>query len=200
MTTKRTLKQPQESLDQDTASIIDPAPTHDALGIIASSANTANNGRMNLALALVKAQAECQNVVMNRINPHFKSRYADFAAVRDAVVPIFTKHGLAILQVPHHDGFNGFGLETRLVHESGEQMVWMYPLPQDVSKPQAQGSAISYAKRYTMSSLAAIASEEDDDANAAQNSNGGGRAGGGGANAGASAGGNTPGAAGGIVL
>lgn len=137
---------------------------------------------------------------MNKVNPHFKSKYADFAAVRDSVVPIFTKHGLAILQVPSVDEFTGFCLETRLMHESGEVLVWNYPLPGDVNKPQAQGSAISYAKRYTMSSLAAIASEEDDDANTAQNSYGGGRPFGGGSSSGATTGGNSPGKDGGIVL
>jgi hypothetical protein len=140
---------------------------------------------------------------MNKVNPHFRSKYADFSAVRDAVVPIFTKHGLAILQVPHHDSFDGFALETRLIHSSGEELIWRYPLPADVTKPQAQGSAISYARRYTMSSLAAIASEEDDDANAAQNPNGGGRAPGNGGGA-TGGGGTTRGAVGapdgGIVL
>jgi len=148
----------------------------------------------------VKAQSECQNVVMNKINPHFKSRYADFANVRDAIVPIFTKHGLAILQTPTIDNYAGFCLETRLIHESGEEMVWMFPLPGDVNKPQAIGSSISYARRYTMTSIAAIASEEDDDANAAQAANGGGQAGGNRGGGGAIVGGGTPGKDGGIVL
>jgi hypothetical protein len=152
-----------------------------------------------LAAALAKAQAECQNVVMNKVNPHFRSKYADLAAVRDAIIPVFTKHGLSILQVPTVDNWTGFHLETRLIHSSGEELVWLYPLPQDVTKPQAQGSAISYARRYTMSSLAAIASEEDDDANAAQNPNGGGQPSRSAA-AGAKAGGNIPTPDGGIVL
>jgi len=138
------------------------------------------------------------------VNPHFKSRYADFAAVRDAVVPIFSKHGLAILQSPTTDGFSGFCLESRLIHVSGEEIVWMYPLPSDITKPQAIGSAISYARRYTMGSIAAIASEEDDDANIAQNPNGWGQAagnrGGAVAGGGGAAGGAGQAKDGGIVL
>lgn len=135
-------------------------------------------------------------MVMNKTNPHFRSRYADLAAVRDAIIPAFTKHGLSITQVPTNDGFEGFCLETRLIHSSGEEMVWKFPLPSDVSKMQSIGSAISYARRYTLSAIAAVASEEDDDGNAATNTNGGGRNGPGGAAT--NAGGATP--QGGIVL
>jgi hypothetical protein len=151
---------------------------------------------------LALAQAECKNVTFNKINPHFKSKYADFAAVRDAIVPIFTKHGLSILQSPTVDNYAGFCLETRLIHVSGEEYVWMYPLPTDLNKPQQQGSAISYARRYTFGCLAAIASEEDDDANAAQNPNGGGHAGarGGGAAGGPFFGGAAQAKGGGIEL
>ena len=134
---------------------------------------------------------------MNKVNPHFRSKYADLAAVRDSIVPIFNKHGISIIQAPNVDGFAGFNLETRLVHESGEEMIWNFPLPSDVTKMQAVGSAISYARRYTLSAIACIASEEDDDGNAATNPNGGGQSGrvaGGGATAGGSPSG------GGIVL
>lgn len=137
---------------------------------------------------------------MNKTNPHFKSRYADLSAVRDAIVPVFNKHGLSIIQAPTTDGFSGFSLETRVMHESGEELVFNFPLPSDVNKMQAVGSAISYARRYTLSALACIASEEDDDGNAATNTNGGGYSGGRGAGGGASAGGNSPAPDGGIVL
>lgn len=152
-----------------------------------------------MAAALVKAQAECQNVTMNRTNPHFKSRYADLAAVRDAIIPVFNKHGLAIIQTPTTDDFSGFALETRIVHSSGEQMIWSFPLPSDTSKMQAIGSAISYARRYTLSAIAGVASEEDDDGNAATNTHGGGSTGNRSSGAGAQPVGNSS-ASGGIVL
>lgn len=160
----------------------------------------AGSGRKNLAAALAKAQAECQNVAMNRTNGHFKSRYADLSAVRDAIVPVFNKHGISIIQAPTTDDFSGFSLETRLLHSSGEELVFNFPLPSDVTKMHAVGSAISYARRYTLSALACIASEEDDDGNAATNTNGGGFSGGRGANGGTPAGGGASGPDGGIVL
>lgn len=128
-----------------------------------------------MATALAKAQAECQNVVMNKTNPHFRSRYADLAAVRDAIIPIFNKHGLAIIQCPTVDVEIGFHLENRVVHISGEEFVWRFPLPGDTSKMQSIGSAISYARRYSLSAIGGVASEEDDDGNAATTTNGGGR-------------------------
>ena len=152
-----------------------------------------------MARALARAQAECQNVTMNKVNPHFRSKYADLAAVRDAIVPIFNKHGISIIQAPNANMFAGFNLETRLIHESGEEMIWNFPLPSDVTKMQAVGSAISYARRYTLSAIACIASEEDDDGNAATNPNGGGQSGRV-AGGGASAGGSPPSTNGGIVL
>jgi hypothetical protein len=148
------------------------------------------------------AQAECQNVVMNKVNPHFRSKYADLSAVRDAIIPIFNKHGIAIVQAPTSDMLENFSLETMLLHESGEHMLYHFPLPSDTSNMQKIGSAISYARRYTLSAIAGIASEEDDDGNAATNSNGGGQSlGSGGPLGGAQARGNSAGGAnGGIVL
>lgn len=108
------------------------------------------------------AQAECKNVTMNKKNPHFGSSYADLSAVRDMVIPIFTKHGFSIIQAPNYeDGV--FFLETALIHTSGAHLRWRYPLPGDPSKVQQIGGAITYARRYTLSSIACIASEEDID-------------------------------------
>jgi uncharacterized membrane protein YgcG len=115
---------------------------------------------------------------MNKINPHFRSKYADLAAVRDAIIPVFNKHGLSIIQAPTSDLVGGFTLETRVMHSSGSEIIWNFPLPSDTSKMQSIGSAISYARRYTLSAIAGIASEEDDDGNAATNTNGRGYSGG----------------------
>lgn len=175
-----------------------PAPQSVVPETTAWSHSGAANTKKNLAAALAKAQAECQNVVMNKTNPHFRSRYADLAAVRDAIIPVFAKHGLSIVQCPSVEDFSGFHLETRLIHASGEEIVWRFPLPGDVTKMQAIGSAISYARRYTLSAIAGVASEEDDDGNAATNTNGGGQSGGGGPRGQAPSGGNISG--GGIVL
>lgn len=200
MTIKKKQDELVEMQEQDTTWYIGPATTSDALGTIASYPAGVNSGRKHLATALAKAQAECQNVVMNKTNPHFRSRYADLSAVRDAIVPVFAKHGLSIVQAPSFDEFTSFKLETILMHESGESLTWWFPLPNDVNKMQQIGSAISYARRYTLSAIAGIASEEDDDGNAAQIANGGGQSASRGSGAGTKAGGDSPSPNGGIVL
>ena len=48
--------------------------------------------------ALAKAQAEMTNPVYDSTNPHFKSKYASLAGVRNAIIPVFAKHGVACVQ------------------------------------------------------------------------------------------------------
>jgi len=120
-----------------------------------------------IATALAGAQAKMSNATFNKKNPHFGNRYADLAAIRDATVPALSANGLAITQ------FTSVGdaymlLHTRLAHKSGQWIESIYPLPVILDKPQAMGSALTYAKRYSWASLCGVSAEEDDDANAAQ--------------------------------
>jgi len=118
--------------------------------------------------AFIAAQAEMKNASLNRTNPHFKSRYADLPAVREATLPALTKHGLAIIQTTAIDEA-GFRLCSRLIYRDGSVVAEStYPLSTG-GKPQQIGSEITYARRYTWAALCGIAADEDDDANAAQN-------------------------------
>lgn len=116
-----------------------------------------------LAAALAAAQGEMANAPLNKVNPHFKSRYADLAAVRDATIPALSKHGLAIVQMPDGDGY----LTTTLLHASGQWLMCNYPLPMS-GRPHEIGSAMTYARRYSWQAMCGISADEDDDANAAQ--------------------------------
>lgn len=118
--------------------------------------------------ALAAAQAEMRNPGLERTNGAFKgSRYADLAAVRAAVLPVFAKHGLAVCQVPVV-GQGTAGVETHLLHCSGEERP-MGTLLLPVSKPDAHGygSAITYARRYVLQSIACVVGDDDDDGNGA---------------------------------
>lgn len=124
-----------------------------------------------LAEALVAAQAELKNVGMSRVNPHFKSKYADLASIREAVTPILTAHGLAVVQTTHLEVLNNtvvFVLKTTLLHVSDQKIEAVYPLPMTPDAPQKLGSSITYARRYAISAILGIASEDDDDGEAAQ--------------------------------
>lgn len=120
-----------------------------------------------LSSALAKAQAEMHNAPLNKVNPHFKSKYADLPAIRDAVIPALSKNGIAVTQTPtFRDG--AFVLVTAL--RMGDEVIEaVYPLPIN-DKIQQQGSALTYARRYCLAAICGIAADEDDDGNAAQES------------------------------
>ena len=115
--------------------------------------------------ALAKAQAEMTNPVYDSTNPHFKSKYASLAGVRNAIIPVFAKHGVACVQeLVHHD--NKIGCATRLSHAG--QWIEFEPFFVPAGKNDAQGfgSASTYARRYSLQAVAGVSGDEDDDANA----------------------------------
>lgn len=121
----------------------------------------------NIASALVKAQTALKNPHFDSTNPHFKSKFASLAAVREAVVPVFSACGIAITQWPVATE-NGFaGCITRLDHTSGEWMEERFVLPVDRGNAHGYASCVTYAKRISMQSVAAVVGDEDDDGNAA---------------------------------
>lgn len=116
-----------------------------------------------LSKALSAAQGEMENATLNRINPHFKSKYADLAAIRDAVSPALSKHGLSVTQATGFDEAGNLRLYTRLTHESGQWIESVFPL-QVNANPQAMGSQLTYARRYSLSAICGISADDDDDA------------------------------------
>jgi hypothetical protein len=119
-----------------------------------------------LAKALAKAQSEMSGAIKASVNPHFKSRYADLAAVFDACRAALNKNEIAIVQRVENDP-NGVAVSTTLLHSSGEWISDRCWLPVAQKTAQAYGSAITYGRRYGLAALAGVAAEEDDDGNAA---------------------------------
>ena len=142
--------------------------TEDAMDDGTSSGTTVRRSQAvgKLAAALAAAQAEVRNPPKDSVNPHFKSRYADLATVRDAVLPVFTKHKLSVLQLPCELG-DAPGLTTVLLHESGEWVETSVRLRPVKADPQGVGSALTYMRRYALQALAAVAADDDDDGHAA---------------------------------
>lgn len=118
-----------------------------------------------LAKALTAAQAEMKNPPKDSVNPHFKSRYADLATVRDAVIPVLNRHGLSVVQLPC-EVEAGAALRTVLLHESGEWLGSTMLLRATKSDPQGIGSAITYARRFSLQAIAGVAADDDDDGQA----------------------------------
>ncbi|MFQ3209158.1 MAG: hypothetical protein ACI9HU_000642 [Colwellia sp.] len=114
-----------------------------------------------LAIALNKAQAEMSGAKKKATNPFFKSKYSDMNAVVDAIRIPFCDNGLSYSQFPIFSD-KCVGVETILMHESGEWISSVLMLPMVKQDPQAAGSAITYARRYSLQSIAGIPSEDDD--------------------------------------
>ena len=123
-----------------------------------------------IAEAQSKAQLEMQNPHFDLSNDHFHSKYASLAAVRDAVVPVLAKHGLSLVQSPV-TGDKTAGCSWLLMHKSGQWLSGEVCLPVDRWSAHGIGSAITYARRYSMQAIAGVAGEADDDGNAAVESN-----------------------------
>ena len=119
-----------------------------------------------LAGALAKAQGQMENAAKNKQNPHFKSRYADLAAVLDAIRAPLSANGLSTVQTMQITD-RCILLQTTLLHASGQFISTEYPIAMGL-KPQEMGSAITYGRRYSLAALVGIA-QDDDDANAAAN-------------------------------
>ena len=118
-----------------------------------------------LFTALSAAQGEIENAVKDSNNPHFKSRYADLASVRDAIRKPFAKHGLSFIQTLRTKG-RTVTVETILAHKSGQFISEMADWTALNDTPQAIASASTYGRRYGISAMAGVA-PDDDDGNAA---------------------------------
>jgi hypothetical protein len=119
----------------------------------------------NLAAAMAAAQSEMGAAIKGASNPFFKSKYADLGSVIEAIKPHFAANGLSYVQFPV-SGESSVGVTTRLMHSSGEWLEQDYFIPLGKMDAQAAGSAITYARRYALQSIAGIPAE-DDDGNAA---------------------------------
>lgn len=119
-----------------------------------------------LASALSKAQSEIEGAVKDSTNPFFKSAYADIQSVIQAIKVPLAKHGLSISQLTDYEDGKTI-VETQIMHSSGQWMRGRYPVYAKDDSPQAQGSGLSYAKRYALQSALCV-SAVDDDGNAAQ--------------------------------
>jgi len=116
----------------------------------------------NLATALVKAQKAFGPALKTSTNPHFRSRYADLSACVEAVIDALNDNGIALIQ-KNYDCSNGVMIETMFIHESGEMLeCGILHVPANKQDAQGYGSALTYARRYSLMAACGIAPEDDD--------------------------------------
>jgi hypothetical protein len=124
-----------------------------------------------IAAALAKAQSKIKTAVKDSTNPHFRSKYADLASVREACADALSANDIAVVQAHGFDGAH-VTLTTRLVHKSGQWLESVYLIKPTKEDPQGYASATTYARRISLSSMVGVVADEDDDGNAASQRNG----------------------------
>ncbi|CAB4166412.1 Essential recombination function protein [uncultured Caudovirales phage] len=112
--------------------------------------------------AFVKAQKAFGPALKTSTNPHFRSRYADLSACVEAVIDALNDNGIGLIQTTH-ECESGVTVETLLVHETGQTITsGKLHVPATKQDAQGYGSALTYARRYSLMAICGIAPEDDD--------------------------------------
>ena len=115
-----------------------------------------------ISAALVKAQKQFAPALKTNTNPHFKSRYVGLDGCVEAVIDALNNNGIYLMQ-KNHPNDTGIAVETIFIHESGESISGgVLTVPADKQNPQGYGSALTYARRYSLMAACGIAPEDDD--------------------------------------
>jgi hypothetical protein len=115
-----------------------------------------------IASAFIKAKKEFSPALKDKTNPAFRSKYADLGACLEAVNDALLNNGIALVQRTAEDA-TGVTVETVFLHESGELMEGgRLHVPAAKQDPQGYGSALTYARRYSLMTACGIAPEDDD--------------------------------------
>lgn len=115
-----------------------------------------------IAAAFVKAQKAFGPALKTSTNPHFRSKYADLSNCIEAVIGALNDNGIGLMQRTY-ECQDGVMVETIFVHESGEVMeCGMLHVPAAKHDPQGYGSALTYARRYSLLAATGLAPEDDD--------------------------------------
>jgi hypothetical protein len=111
--------------------------------------------------AFMLSQSQLGAAIKNAKNPFLKNNYADLNAIQQAVLPVFHANGFAIMQLPMKDDLGDY-VETIFAHVSGEKFTCKVYLHYKKDDMQSYGGAITYARRYGLSSMSGVPVEDDD--------------------------------------
>ena len=116
---------------------------------------------------LIEASASFKTPTKNKSNPHFKSQYADLNEVIECVRNPLLDAGLTFTQRIIRADVEPYPITLQTILTDGKDTVILAEFPVQGGTPQQIGSAITYAKRYSLVAAFGLAVDEDDDGNAA---------------------------------
>lgn len=127
-----------------------------------------------LASALAEAQGEIDPPnkthtakVRMKSGGEYSYRYSTLDDMIAALRGPLSKHGLSFTQVVAQKGML-VGVSTLILHKSGQWLCTGTIMLEGGVEPQSQGSALTYARRYSLGAAFGIAAADDDDAVVAQ--------------------------------
>jgi hypothetical protein len=110
---------------------------------------------------LAKVKEELGAITKGSDNPFFKSKYADLNTHLEAVEPLLHKNGMILLQpIQIIDGVNT--VSSIIIHAKSGQKVSSSMKLIGENDMQKAGSAVTYARRYTLGALLSMRAEDDD--------------------------------------
>lgn len=115
--------------------------------------------------ALIKAQSEFPAIPKKSTNPFHGSKYADLSAIVETLKPIMTANKLVFSQSSRANGIDSIVIITTIFHESGEFISSELEIPLAKKDAQAVGSAMTYARRYSLTAILGVVADDDDDGN-----------------------------------
>lgn len=154
----------QAKIDQDRRDIPPGAEWMETVEVVVPTPASA-------CAAFVEAQSEFEPIPFDKENPHFKAKYASLSAVLKATLPALNRHGIALTSRTKIEG-ERIVVKTCLVFRGLPFVCATWPVGAVGTPPQQLGSALTYARRYSIQSVLGVAAEDDDDGNAASASKG----------------------------
>lgn len=119
---------------------------------------------MKIYAALAKFANVCPAVPKDSVNPHFKSKYASLSKIQEVIKSPLEQSGIVLVHAVSVDAVTS----TAFCVEDGSSVSSTFPF--QLGKPQENGSAVTYAKRYNAAALLNLDTDADDDANEASKS------------------------------
>lgn len=127
-----------------------------------------NKNTSDVVKAIGRVQSSLKPLQRNQKGHHGK--YSDLQNVMEALVPLLTENKLTVIQTPSGDGGTVCTIETRVIHESGQEISGKISVPMQRSNdPQAYGASLTYARRYALMCMFGMVTEDDDAAAASMN-------------------------------